>query len=191
MLVVRTIVTDLSNTVSLAGVSRLAAIEAVFGSAAGRPELGGRPAIGGFLPFARFRSTMTRIPASGDRGNVPFWTTVAVAALYLPASITARALVDPAYAAGRRGVPRAVADAAGALPAVLVGAALWLVVAGGFLYAFATELDAMRTQTPWSPPAKGYLILAAGSLLAHPVAGVPLLFLLVPGYTLHRGLRVR
>ncbi|WP_435099312.1 abortive infection protein [Halorubrum sp. N11] len=134
---------------------------------------------------------MTRIPASGGRGNAPFWTTVAVAALYLPASIAAHALVDPAYAAGRRGVPRAVIDAAGTLPATVVAGALWLVVAGGFLYAFAAELGAMRIRTAWSPPAKGYLILAAGSLLAHPIAGVPLLYLLVPAYTLHRGLRVR
>jgi len=134
---------------------------------------------------------MTRTPASAGRGNAPFWATVAVAALYLPASIAARALVDPVYAAGRRGVPPAVADAAGTLPATLVAGALWLMVAGGFLYAFAAELDAMRTRTAWSPPAKGYLILAAGSLLAHPVTGTPLLFLLVPGYTLHRGLRVR
>jgi len=134
---------------------------------------------------------MTETPTGSGRGNDPFWTTVAVAAFYLPASIGARALVDPAYAAGRRGVPRAVVDAAGTLPAIVVAGALWLTVAGGFLYAFATELDAMRARTAWSPPAKGYLILAAGSLLAHPVAGVPLLFLLVPGYTLHRGLRVR
>lgn len=133
---------------------------------------------------------MTTAPAGG-RGNVPYWTTVFVAALYLPASIVARALADPAYAAGRPGVPRAVVDAAGTLPAMAVAGALWLAVAGGFLYAFAAELDAMRTRTAWSPPAKGYLILAAGSLLAHPLTGVPFLFLLVPGYTLHRGLRVR
>ncbi|EMA59076.1 hypothetical protein [Halorubrum lipolyticum] len=134
---------------------------------------------------------MTPTPASGGRGNAPYWTTVVVAALYLPASIAARALVDPAYAAGRRSVPRAVADAAGTLPATLVAGALWLAVAGAFLYVFAAELDAMRTRTAWSPPAKGYLILAAGSLLAHPVSGVPFLYLLVPAYTLHRGLRVR
>jgi hypothetical protein len=147
-------------------------------------------AIGGLLRLARVGSSMTRTP-TGGRGNVPFWTTVAVAALYLPASIIARALVEPAYAAGRRGVPRAVVDAAGTLPATLAAAALWLAVAGGFLYAFAAELDAMRTRTAWTPPVKGYLILAAGSLLAHPVTGVPFLYLLVPGYTLHRGLRVR
>jgi hypothetical protein len=134
---------------------------------------------------------MTSTPASGGRGNVPFWTAIALAALYLPASIVARALADPAYATGRRGVPRAIADAAGTLPATLVAGALWLAVAGGFLYAFAAELDAMRTRTAWSPPAKGYLILATGSLLAHPLTGVPFLFLLVPWYTLHRGLRVR
>jgi len=134
---------------------------------------------------------MTTSPAAGERGNVPYWTTVAVAALYLPASILARALTDPTYAAGRRSVPRAVVDAAGTLPAIVVAGALWLAVAGGFLYAFAAELDAMRTRTAWSPPAKGYLILAAGSLLAHPLTGVPFPFLLVPGYTLHRGLRVR
>ncbi|WP_050031757.1 hypothetical protein [Halorubrum halophilum] len=134
---------------------------------------------------------MAPTPVAGARGNVRFWATVAVAALYLPASILARALVDPAYASGRRGVPRAVVDAAGTLPAIAVAGALWLAVAGGFLYAFAAELDAMRTRTAWSPPDKGYLILAAGSLLAHPLTGVPFLFLLVPGYTLHRGLRVR
>jgi hypothetical protein len=134
---------------------------------------------------------MTRTPAVGGRENVPFWTAVAVAALYLPASIVARALVEPAYATGRPSVPRAVADAAGTLPAALVAGALWLAVAGGFLYAFAAELDAVRTRGAWSPPAKGYLILAAGSLLAHPLTGVPFLFLLVPAYTLHRALRVR
>ncbi|WP_144922786.1 abortive infection protein [Halorubrum salsamenti] len=133
---------------------------------------------------------MTRTPAAGGRENVPYWTTVVVAALYLPASIVAHALVDPAYATEQRGVPRALADAAGTLPATLVAGTLWLAVTGGFLYAFAAELDAMRTRTAWSPPAKGYLILAAGSLLAHPLTGVPFLFLLVPGYTLHRGLRV-
>ena len=78
----------------------------------------------------------------------------------------------------------AAAVAAGGVP-------LAVAVAGGFLYAFAAELDAMGTRTAWSPPAKGYLILAAGSLLAHPLTGTPLLFLLVPAYTLHRGLRVR
>ena len=134
---------------------------------------------------------MVSIPGSGGRGNAPFWATVALAALYLPASIAARALVDPAFADGGADVPSAIADAAGTVPATLVAAALWLLVAGGFLYAFAAELDAMRTRTAWSPPAKGYLILAAGSLLAHPLTGVPFLFLLVPGYTLHRGLRVR
>ncbi|WP_123619226.1 abortive infection protein [Halorubrum sp. CSM-61] len=134
---------------------------------------------------------MTTSPAAGGRGNAPYWTTVLVAALYLPASIVARALADPAYAAGRRGVPRAIVDAAGTVPAIAVAGALWLTVAGGFLYAFAAELDAMRTRTAWSPPDRGYLILAAGSLLAHPITGVPFLFLLVPGYTLHRGLRVR
>jgi len=133
---------------------------------------------------------MTGAPASGGREDVTFWTTVAVAALYLPASIAARALVDPTYAA-RRSVPPGVVDAAGTLSATLVAGALWLAVAGGFLYAFAAELDAMGTRTAWSPPAKGYLILAAGSLLAHPLTGTPLLFLLVPAYTLHRGLRVR
>jgi hypothetical protein len=133
---------------------------------------------------------MTTTPATGRRGNAPYWTTVFLAALYLPASIVARALVDPAYASERRGVPGGVIDAAGGSPAIAVAGALWLAVSGGFLYAFAAELDAMRTRTPWSPPAKGYLILGAGSLLAHPLTGVPFLFLLVPVYTLHRGLRV-
>jgi len=103
----------------------------------------------------------------------PFWATVAVAALYLPASIAARALVDPVYAAGRRGVPRRSPTRRHPLPATLVAGALWLLVAGGFLYAFAAELDAMRTRTASRAPAKGYLILAAGSLLAHPVTGTP------------------
>ena len=49
----------------------------------------------------------------------------------------------------------------------------------------------MRSRTAWSPPDKGYLILAAGSLLAHPLTGLPFVFLLVAGYTLHRTLRVR
>jgi len=133
---------------------------------------------------------MTRPPAAGRGRNVPFWTAVAVAALYLPVSIVARALVEPASATGP-GVPRALADVAGTLSGAVVAGGLWLAVAGGFLYAFAAELDAVRARTAWSPPAKGYLILAAGSLLAHPLTGVPFLFLLVPGYTLHRGLRVR
>ena len=124
---------------------------------------------------------------------------VAVAALYLPVAVVARAMVDPAYAAERERLPAVVLDAAGTAPATVVGGALWLAVvggalwlavAGGFLYAFAAELDATRARTGWAPPAKGYLILAAGSLLAHPVAGAPLVFLLVPGYVLHRGLRV-
>ncbi|AZQ15005.1 abortive infection protein [Halorubrum sp. PV6] len=133
---------------------------------------------------------MPETPTSGWRRNRPFWAMVAVAALYLPVAVVARAMVDPAYAAERERLPAVVLDAAGTAPATVVGGALWLAVAGGFLYAFAAELDAVRARNGWAPPAKGYLILAAGSLLAHPVAGAPLVFLLVPGYVLHRGLRV-
>lgn len=133
---------------------------------------------------------MTGVPASGWRQNRPFWTMVAVAALYLPAAILARAMVDPTYAAERQRLPALLVDTAGTTLATVVGGALWLAIAGGFLYAFAAELNAVRLRTGWAPPDKGYLIIAAGSLLAHPVAGVPLVFLLVPTYTLHRGLRV-
>jgi hypothetical protein len=134
---------------------------------------------------------MVRTPGSRARSNAPFWTTVAVAALYLPVSIAARALVDPEYAAAVEPVPRSVVDVAGSPLGTVLAAALWLPVAGGFLYAFATELATMRSRTAWSPPDKGYLILAAGSLLAHPLTGLPFVFLLVAGYTLHRTLRVR
>lgn len=134
---------------------------------------------------------MVRSPASRSRSNAPFWTTVAIAALYLPVSVAARALVDPEYAAAVGPVPRSVVDAAGSPLGTVLAAALWLPVAGGFLYAFAAELAAMRSRTAWSPPDKGYLILAAGSLLAHPLTGLPFVFLLVAGYTLHRTLRVR
>ena len=134
---------------------------------------------------------MVRTPGSRARSNAPFWTTVAVAALYLPVSIAARALVDPEYAAAVESVPRSVVDVAGSPLGTVLAAALWLPVAGGFLYAFATELATMRSRTAWSPPDKGYLILAAGSLLAHPLTGLPFVFLLVAGYTLHRTLRVR
>ncbi|WP_144796639.1 abortive infection protein [Halorubrum depositum] len=134
---------------------------------------------------------MVRSPASPSRSNVPFWTTVAVAALYLPASIAARALVEPEYAAAIAWLPRSVVAVAGTSIGTLLAAALWLPVAGGFLYAFATELATMRSRTAWSPPDKGYLVLAAGSLLAHPLTGLPFVFLVVAGYTLHRTLRVR
>lgn len=133
---------------------------------------------------------MVRSPRSRSRSNAPFWTTVAVAALYLPVSIAARALVDPEYAAAVRPVPRSVVDVAGSPLGTALAAALWLPVAGGFLYAFATELATMRSRTAWSPPDKGYLVLAVGSLLAHPLTGLPFVFLLVAGYTLHRTLRV-
>ncbi|MFO8114378.1 MAG: abortive infection protein [Halorubrum sp.] len=126
-----------------------------------------------------------------SRSNVPFWTTVAAAALYLPVSIAARALVEPDYAAAVEWLPRSVADVAGTSLGTALAAALWLPVAAGFLYAFATELSTMRTQTGWSPPGKGYLILAIGSLAAHPLTGLPFVFLLIAGYTLHRTLRVR
>ena len=134
---------------------------------------------------------MVRSPVSRSRSNVPFWTTVAVAALYFPVSVAARALVDSEYAAAVGPVPRSVVDVAGTPIGTVLAAALWLPVAGGFLYAFATELATMRNRTAWSPPDKGYLILAAGSLLAHPLTGLPFVFLLVAGYTLHRTLRVR
>lgn len=134
---------------------------------------------------------MVRSPPGASRSNVPFWTTVAVAALYLPASIAARALVEPEYAAAIAWLPRRVVAVAGTSIGAILAAALWLPVAGGFLYAFATELATMRSRTAWSPPDKGYLILAAGSLLAHPLTGLPFVFLVVAGYTLHRTLRVR
>ncbi|TKX81443.1 abortive infection protein [Halorubrum sp. SD626R] len=134
---------------------------------------------------------MSTPSVSPRRANVPFWTTVAVAALYLPASVAARALVDPEYAAAVAWLPRSVAEVAGAPLGTALAAALWLLVAGGFLYAFATELAAMRDRTAWAPPDKGYLVLAAGSLLAHPLTGLPFVFLVTAGYTLHRTLRVR
>jgi hypothetical protein len=134
---------------------------------------------------------MSYSSASRSRSNVPFWTTVAVAALYLPASILARALVEPEYGAVSGWIPRSVADVAGTPLGTALAATLWLPVAAGFLYAFVTELSTMRTQTPWSPPDKGYLILAAGSLAAHPLTGLPFVFLVIAGYTLHRTLRVR
>jgi hypothetical protein len=134
---------------------------------------------------------MVRSPTHRSRSNVPFWTTVAVAVLYLPASVAARALVDPDYAAAVERVPRSVVDVAGTPLGTALAAALWLPLAGGFLYAFATELATMRDRTAWSPPDKGYLVLAAGSLLAHPLTGLPFVFPLVAGYTLHRTLRVR
>lgn len=130
-------------------------------------------------------------PTAPRRANVPFWTTVAVAALYLPASVAARALVDPEYAAAVAWLPRPVGGIAGTPLGTTLAAALWLPVAGGFLYAFATELAAMRDRTAWSPPDKGYLVLAAGSLLAHPLTGLPFVFLVTAGYALHRTLRVR
>jgi len=116
---------------------------------------------------------------------------VALAALYLPASIGARALVEPGYAAAAGWVPRSVVDVAGTALGVALAAALWLPVAAGFLYAFAAELSAMRTRTAWAPPDKGYLIIAVGALAAHPLTGLPFVFLVVAGYTLHRTLRVR
>jgi hypothetical protein len=134
---------------------------------------------------------MSTPSVSPRRANVPFWTTVAVAALYLPASVAARALVDPEYAAAVAWLPRSVAEVAGTPLGTALAAALWLLVAGGFLYAFATELAAMRDRTAWAPPDKGYLVLAAGSLLAHPLTGLPFVFLVTAGYTLHRTLRVR
>jgi hypothetical protein len=126
-----------------------------------------------------------------SRSNVPFWTTVAVAALYLPASVGARALVEPQYAAAVGWVPRSVADVAGTSLGTVLAAALWVPIAVGFLYAFATELSTMRAQTAWSPPDKGYLTLAVGALVAHPLTGLPFVYLVIAGYTLHRTLRVR
>ncbi|MFW6318227.1 MAG: abortive infection protein [Halorubrum sp.] len=128
---------------------------------------------------------------SRPRSNVPYWTTVAMAALYLPASIAARALVEPEYAAAVEWLPRWVVGVAGTALGTALAAALWLPVAAGFLYAFATELSAVRTRTAWRPPDKGYLVLAAGALAAHPLTGLPFVFLLIAGYTLHRTLRVR
>ncbi len=133
---------------------------------------------------------MVRSPAAKLRANTPFWTMIAVAALYLPVALVAEALIAP-NAVGSLGLLAPVADAGGTGLAAVVAGALWLVVAGGFLAAFHAELDAMRNSTAWRPPDKGYLILAAGSLLAHPLTGLPFVFLVVAGYTLHRGLRVR
>lgn len=129
--------------------------------------------------------------ASRSRSNASFWATVAVAALYLPTSIAARAFVEPEYAAAVAWLPRSVGEVSGTPVGTVLAAALWLPVAGGFLYAFATELATMRSRTAWSPPDKGYLILAVGSLLAHPLTGLPVVFLVIAGYTLHRTLRVR
>jgi len=137
------------------------------------------------------RYRMVYSPASRSRSNVPFWTTVAVAALYLPASVVARALTDPAYATAIAWLPRSLGGVAGTSLGTVLAAALWLPVAGGFLYAFAAELATMRDRTAWSPPDKGYLVLATGSLLAHPLTGRPFVFLVIAGYTLHRTLRVR
>lgn len=134
---------------------------------------------------------MVSSPVPGRGSNAPFWRTVGVAALYLPASVAARALVDPADATADGWLPESVGAVAGTTLGTVLAAALWLPVAVGFLYAFAAELRAMRRRTAWSPPDKGYLVLAAGSLLAHPLTGLPFVFLLLPGYTLHRALRVR
>jgi hypothetical protein len=124
------------------------------------------------------------------RSNAPFWATVAMAALYLPASLGARALVEPTYAAEVGWAPPSVVDVAGTAVGTLLAAVLWLPVAAGFLYAFATELSTVRTRTGWAPPDKGYLILAVGALAAHPLTGLPFVFLVVAGYTLHRTVRV-
>jgi len=131
---------------------------------------------------------MRRSPAAAARANRPFWTMVAVAALYLPVALAAEALVDPSAAGVDRLGP--LADAGGTPWGLVVAGAAWLLTAGGFLAAFRAELDSMRTQTAWRPPDKGYLIVAAGALLAHPLTGIPFVFLVVAGYTLHRGLRV-
>jgi len=171
MVVVRTLVIDLSNIASLGGRGDTRSHRnTVFRSAMNRR----RPAIGGFLSFARFRPIMTRTPASAGRGNAPSGRqSPSPRCTCRHRSPLARWSIRCTPPDGGR-APGAVADAAGTLPATLVAGALWLLVAGGFLYAFAAELDAMRTRTAWSPPpAKGYLILAAGSLLAHPVTGTP------------------
>ena len=133
---------------------------------------------------------MVRSPTTSVRANVPFWTVVAVAALYLPVTLAAEVLVDPSAAEAVDGLGP-LADVGGTPWAFGVAGAVWLVTAGGFLAAFRAELDSMRTRTAWRPPDKGYLIVAAGALLAHPLTGVPFVFLVVAGYTLHRGLRVR
>ncbi|EMA67648.1 abortive infection protein [Halorubrum aidingense JCM 13560] len=136
---------------------------------------------------------MTEHPPPSTQANVPFWTVVALTALYLPVSLVASSLID----SGERGYPAAldavagpVAETGGVLAAA-VGGAAWLLVGGALLVAFRAELGSMRRRTAWRPPEKGYLILAAGALLAHPLTGLPFIFLIVAGYTLHRGLRVR
>jgi len=111
-------------------------------------------------------------PHTGVRRTREPWATVAVAALYLPHrsplarwSIRCTPPDGGACPGGRRrgGHPArdarrrsAVASGRRRVPVRL-----------------RRGLDAMRTRTAWSPPAKGYLILAAGSLLAHPVTGTP------------------
>lgn len=134
---------------------------------------------------------MVRSPTANVQANIPFWTMIAVAALYLPVALVAEALVDPGAASAAVDRFGPFTDVGGTPSATAVAAVVWLLTAGGFLAAFRAELDAMRTRTTWRPPDKGYLILAAGSLLAHPLTGLPFLFLVVAGYTLHRGLRVR
>jgi len=143
-----------------------------------------------FLSFARFRPIMTRTPASAGRGNAPSGRqSPSPRCTCRHRSPLARWSIRCTPPDGGACAP-AVADAAGTLPATLVAGALWLLVAGGFLYAFAAELDAMRTRPRGRRRLRGYLI--RGRLpVGAPGHGDPLLFLLVPGYTLHRGLRVR
>ncbi|WP_418286794.1 abortive infection protein [Halorubrum sp. DTA46] len=133
---------------------------------------------------------MTGELASSRQEAIPFWTLVALAALYLPVTLVAETLLDPSAAAGIAALDP-VAAVGGSLLATVVAGAIWTAIAVALLVAFRAELDAMRRGTAWRPPDKGYLILAVGALLAHPVSGRPFVFLVVAGYTLHRGLRVR
>ena len=132
---------------------------------------------------------MARSPTATLQANAPFWTMIAIAALYLPVALVAETLIAPS-AVGSNNVLGQVGNVEGSTATALATGAVWLLIAGGFLVAFRAELDAMRRRTPWRPPEKGYLILAAGALAAHPLTGLPFVFLVVAGYTLHRGLRV-
>jgi|AntRauMinimDraft_4_1070384.scaffolds.fasta_scaffold00046_13 hypothetical protein len=136
---------------------------------------------------------MAEHSSSSAQANVPFWTVVALAALYLPVSLAASSLIDPGeggYPVALDAVAGPVAEAGGVLAAA-VGGGAWLLVGGALLVAFRAELGSMRRRTAWRPPEKGYLILATGALLAHPLTGLPFIFLVIAGYTLHRGLRVQ
>ena len=133
---------------------------------------------------------MGHSPAASARAIVPYWTMIAVAGLYFPVTLAAEALIDPSAAGTVRSLSP-IADVGGTPAAAVVAGAGWLLTAGGFLAAFRAELRSVRRRTGWRPPDKGYIVVAAGALSAHPLTGVPFVFLVVAGYALHRGLRVR